>query len=307
LDRLFISNRLTTMTDILPVDIQSFEPFNRIITLGPQGTFSNQAASRVGGSRIKDIVYATTIPRIAAEVIKNDTVLGVLPIENSTSGMVGQAQDSLVDNEVIIIAELQIDIRFSLVSHVPLIEVRQFFCHSEAFNQTMRFTAQHLPEAGVVFSNSNIHSGELFLQRPGEPVAAIIPRQLSETRPEFKAKRMADDVQDYRQNITRFVVIRKKPVAYQPDFSRYKTSLLIEFREDRHSLLFELLREFHVFGINLCRLESRPVKDTPWRYRFFIDLINNHRVETCMAELLKQDIGFKIFGSYDRLPQPERD
>lgn len=277
--------------------------FRKIITLGPKGTFSNQAASLVGGSEIETIHYTTTIPQIAREVVRDETVVGVLPIENSTSGMVGQAQDSLVESDVVIVNELQIDIHFSLVSHVPLDQVRQFFCHSEAFNQTMVFTAENMPEAKVIFSNSNIHSGELFLEREREPVAAIIPKALVARDDAFRAKLIADNVQDYAQNITRFVVIRKTPENYEPDFSRNKTSLFIEFREDRHSLLFELLREFHVFGINLCRLESRPLKDSPWRYRFFIDLINNHRVSTCLEELQKLDIGYKVFGSFDRIAE----
>lgn len=275
--------------------------FNKIITLGPKGTFSNQAASLVGSSEIEDIQYTTTIPQIALEVVKDRNVLGVLPIENSTSGMVGQAQDSLVDSDVIIVNELQIDIQFSLVSHVPLHEVRQFFCHSEAFNQTMNFTAKNMPEANVIFSNSNIHSGELFLERAGEPVAAIIPKALVTNEDAFRKRLIASDVQDYMQNITRFVVIQKTPENFEHDFSKYKTSLVIEFKEDRHSLLFELLREFHVFGVNLCRLESRPLKNNPWCYRFFIDLINNHRVKTCLKELQKLEIGYQIFGSYDRI------
>ncbi|MCP4750224.1 MAG: hypothetical protein GY866_04990 [Proteobacteria bacterium] len=275
--------------------------FKKIYTLGPKGTFSNQAASLVGGTRITEIEYTTTIPQISIETARSEDVLGVMPIENSTSGMVGQAQDSLVDSEVMIINELEIEIRFGLVSHVPLNEVKRFFCHSEAFNQTMIFTAKHMPEAKVVFSNSNIHSAELFSERANEPVAAIIPQRLADKNKEFADKLVAENVQDYDQNITRFVVIQKKTEDYQPDFTKTKTSLCIEFKEDRHSLLFELLREFHVFGINLCRLESRPIKNSPWRYQFFIDLINNHRVSTCMEELRKQDIGFKVFGSYDRI------
>lgn len=277
--------------------------FNRIYTLGPKGTFSNQAASLVGGEKITDIKYTTTIPQIARDVESNPHVIGVMPIENSIAGMVGQAQDALVESDVIITNELLLEIRFSLVSHVPLDKVKQFFSHTEAFNQTMIFTSKYMPEASVVFSNSNIHSGELFLERSMEPIAAIIPKVLAEKDPRFISKIAAENIQDYEQNMTRFVVIQKKPENYDPDFSNNKTSLCIEFREDRHSLLFELLREFHVFGINLCRLESRPMKNTPWRYRFFIDLINNHRVDACMEELVKQDIGFKMFGSYNPITE----
>ena len=293
------------MSDNQERPILNLTGINKIFTLGPKGTFSNQAASLVGGEEVKDIRYTVTITQIPNEVVANPDILGIMPIENSISGIVGQAQESLMDLDIIIINELLLEIRFSLISNVPLSEVKQFFSHTEAFNQTMIFTSKNMPEANVVFSNSNVHSSELFLERPGEPVAAIIPKPLAEKREEIKSKLKAENIQDYQQNITRFVVLKKKPVNYIPDFSNTKTSLCVEFKEDRHSLLFELLREFHVFGINLCRLESRPIKDTPWRYRFFIDLMNNHRVETCFQELKKQDIGFKIFGSYNTLASPK--
>jgi len=275
--------------------------YKRILTLGPKGTFSNQAATLVGGAKIADIQYTTTIPQIANEVQNSNTILGVMPIENAISGMVGQAQDALLESDVVIINELLLDIRFSMVSQVPLKDVRQFFSHTEAFNQTMIFTSKYMPEASVVFSNSNIHSGELFLERPDEPVAAIIPKVLAENDARFTEKAVAENIQDYENNMTRFVVIIKKPDDYKLDFTKNKSSLCIEFREDRHSLLFELLREFHVFGINLCRLESRPMKNTPWNYRFFIDLLNNHRVDACMKELRNQNIGFKMFGSFNSI------
>ncbi len=281
-----------------PIDLD-LSKYSKILTLGPKGTFSNQAASLVGGTEITDIQYTTTIPQIAREVQKNPNILGVMPVENAISGMVGQAQDALLESDVIIVNELLLEIRFSMVSYVPLEEVRQFFSHTEAFNQTMIFTSQSMPEASVVFSNSNIHSGELFLERPGEPVSAIIPKVLAENDDRFKDKVAAQNIQDYQQNMTRFVVIIQKPDDYKPDFTKKKTSLCIEFKEDRHSLLFELLREFHVFGINLCRLESRPIKNTPWNYRFFIDMFNNHRMDACMEELRNQNIGFKLFGSFD--------
>ncbi|MBU3917277.1 prephenate dehydratase [bacterium] len=280
------------------------DKYNKIYTLGPKGTFSNQAASLVGESKITDIKYTTTIPQIAIEILKSETALGVMPVENSISGMVGQAQDTLADSDIEILFELFLEIRFNLVSCIPLKDVKQFFSHTEAFNQTMLFTSKHMPDASVVFSNSNIHSGELFLSRLSEPVAAIIPKVVAEQKSEFRDKIAAENIQDYEHNMTRFVVIRKRPVNFKPDFTKYKTSICIEFKEDKHSLLFELLREFHVFGINLCRLESRPMKNNPWTYKFYIDLINNHRVEACFQELKNLDIGFKIFGSYDQLSQP---
>lgn len=278
-----------------PADIET------IYTLGPKGTFSNHAAYLVGGDEITDIQYTVTIPQVVDRVKQNPHAIGVIPIENSVSGIVGPAQDSLIDSDVVIIKELQVDVRYALLSQTPLDEVTHFYCHQVAFGQTMGFTSKNLPNAEVIYSDSNINSGMRFLDNPDKPVAAIIPLEPAKQRDDFKSYVVAEDIQDYQQNITRFFVIQNKPEDYRPDFTKRKSSIFISFDEDRHSLLFELLREFHVFGINLCRLESRPSKDNPWTYSFFMDFYNNHRVKACLATLENLEINYKLFGSYDTL------
>ena len=271
----------------------------KIFTLGPKGTFSNQAATRVAHGRNLEIIYTTTIPQIAREVKEHPSFIGVLPIENSTSGTVGQSQDCLLETEIVITNELMIDVQYSLVSNVALDKIERYYCHSVAFNQTMLFTAKNLSGADVIFSNSNSHSGELFLKLPNEPIAAIIPKPLADNKEKFRTKRVETEIQDWEHNITRFLVIGKRETKYVPDFKKHKTSIYIELHEDRHSLLFEVLREFHVFGINLCRLESRPVKNKPWCYGFFIDFVNCYRTATCLDEIAKLDINYYLLGSYD--------
>ena len=272
--------------------------FDRICTLGPKGTFSYQAASSIGGDRIRKIEYATTLFQIVNAVRNSENVLGVMPIENSASGTVAQAQDCLVESGVVIINELLLNVRYSLLSHVPLEKIEQYFCHPSAFNQNMKYI-ERMPKAEVVFSESNIHSGEMFLARSQEPVAAFVPYPAAHANLRYREKIVADDTQDYRQNITRFVVLQKKPENYSPDFTRKKTALYASFNEDRHSLLFELLREFHVYEINICRLESRPQKYKPWQYGFFIDFYNNHRVEACLKAFRQLAIQYELLGSYD--------
>ena len=277
--------------------------FNRVITLGPKGTFSNSAAKFVAGGKIDQITYATTLPEIVLEVENNDNALGVIPIENSISGIVGQAQNGLVDSEVIIINEIRLNINYSLVAHLPLEEVTQYFCHSVAFNQTMLYTAKYLKRAEVIYSNSNIHSSEIFWERDGETVAAIIPKPEAHKTDKYKTKIVIDDIQDYNPNITRFVVVCKKMADYQPDFKKEKTSVFIEPHEDRHSILFDILREFHIYGINICQLASRPSKTTPWSYGFFIDFYNNHRTETCLQNIRNAGLTCEVLGAYDFISQ----
>ncbi|PCI29302.1 MAG: hypothetical protein COB67_04375 [SAR324 cluster bacterium] len=277
---------------------------NKVITLGPKGTFSNSAASLVAGDKISNIEYTTTLPEITQAVQDDATALGVIPIENSTSGIVGPAQDSLTELDVVITNELRLKVHYSLISNVPLAEVKQYYSHAVAFNQTGLFTSSNLKHADVIFSNSNIHSGEMFLEKPEEAVAAIIPQPAAHSREEYRDIILADDIQDYQQNITRFVVIQKKPANYFPDFTQEKTSVFIETDEDRHSILFEILREFHVYGINICRLESRPSRRTPWSYGFFIDFYNNHRSATCLKDIQNLGISCEILGTYNFVSKP---
>jgi len=280
--------------------IKLLEKANRIITLGPEGTFSNQAASLVGGN--KPISYTNTLPQIALEVVADPSALGVMPIENSSSGIVGPAQDALVENQVVIIAEALVAVSYALVANRPLHEITGFFCHEVAFNQCMNFTARHLPKARVLYSQSNMDSAQQFLKEPKDSkIAAIVPRIRAQQDPALSSKILEEKIEDYLNNSTRFAVIKVQEPTDQPDFTKHKTSLLIESHEDRHGLLFEILREFHVFGLNLCRLESRPSKIHPWQYRFFIDFYNNHRSATCLEALKSQKIDFKVLGTYSSL------
>jgi len=273
----------------------------RIYTLGPKGTFSNQAASMVKGPKCEEIRYCTTLQQITKAVEADADSLGVLPIENSTSGIVALAQDSLIQHDVVAIGELFIDVHYALIGKVPPDQVSHYYCHAVAFNQCQNFETDALVHAEVIYSNSNVHSADLFLEHQDQPVAAIVPLQRAQEVAELRPFILAENIQDIPNNRTRFLVIEKAPEAYEPDFTKEKTSIYVKLHEDRHSLLFELLREFHVFNINLCRLESRPVTEKNWKYGFFIDFFNNHRTGMCLEALRSQQIDYKILGSFSTL------
>ena len=277
--------------------------FQRIFTLGPEGTFSNQAAQRVCGEGFDNIVYCLTLPQVTSQVSQDEQSLGVIPIENSVSGTVNAAQNSLIDFSAVIIGELTIDVHYGLVAYGPLDQVKQYYCHAVAFNQCQRFVSQHLPQAQVLYSDSNMDSAARFTAAAGQPVAAIVPLSIAQDRPTLKPHLHAGLVEDEPNNRTRFLVIQKKPAEYTPDLSKAKTSIYIELHEDRHSLLFEVLREFHVYNINLCRLESRPSRVRAWQYGFFIDFYNNQRTGACLEDFKRNRIEFKVLGSYDPVPQ----
>jgi len=288
---------------------------SRIYALGPEGTFSDQAARRVrdltGGAGVP-IRFAHTIPEVLRQVEADPEGWGVIPIENSVAGTIGQSQDGLVMHRVTIVREIALRIRYALLANAPLDQVRVVHAHPQAVDQCSEYLAAHLPQAEVEFSRSNMDSSVRFLQgaaghsgaaRPPQPMAAIVPIETGEAQPRWRA---AADIQTYQNNLTRFLVVRRAREPESFDFSRRKTTLCIAphddaNHQDRPGLLYELLSIFYKHRVNLARLESRPSKSRPWAYVFFMDFTNNASSEACLAELRRTSATVTVLGSYDAL------
>lgn len=272
-----------------------------VFTLGPAGTFSDQAARQVC-SNFDAIHYTKNFGEAIVRVAETPHSVAVVPIENSVAGTVTQIQDALVTEELIILDEFPMRIRYALLANAPLPQVTQFFAHEQAYGQTLQYTARHLCSADHIYTRSNTDSAAQFFSTLSEqriPQAAIVPINLVEEHQEFV---VAQDIQDYPNNTTRFVVVRKQEDKEQFDFRKRKTSLFIEFETDRAGLLYEMLSIFNAYRINLCRLESRPSKRIPWSYVFFVDLYNNQASQICLIDLEQAGFRAKILGCYDSLP-----
>ena len=275
---------------------------SRIYALGPEGTFSDQAARHLR-MRLEDpklaIEYTRTIPEVLGRTEADARALGVFPVENSVAGTVGQAQDGMTQHRLTILWEINIQVRFSLLTATPLDKVERYFAHPQAFDQCSGYLATNLPRGEVVFTNSNTESGNRLLEEPKDsPVAAIVPIEYGTSHPKLL---VAEDIQDYPNNTTRFLVARRSSADETPDFTRQKTSLLVEPMEDYPGLLYEMLSIFQSHGLNLCRLESRPAKTTPWAYVFHIDFNNSPNSTACLEELRTTRNRISVLGSYDLL------
>ena len=273
----------------------------KVFTLGPAGTFSDQAARQVC-SNFDAIHYTKNFNEAIVRVAETPHSVAVVPIENSVAGTVTQIQDALVSEELIILDEFPMRIRYALLANAPLQQVTQFFAHEQAYGQTLQYTARHLCSADHIYTRSNTDSATQFFSTSEQriPQAAIIPINLVEEHQDFV---VAQDIQDYPNNTTRFVVVRKREDKEQLDFMQRKTSLFIEFETDRAGLLYEMLSIFNAYRINLCRLESRPSKRIPWSYVFFVDLYNNQESQRCLSDLEHSGFRAKILGCYDSLPR----
>ena len=267
-----------------------------ILTLGPAGTFSDEAAKKIS-SPASIITYTHTFAEALFMLSRVPQSVAVVPIENSVAGIVDQVQDLLVGGNLNVVAEIKLPVRYALLVHGCLKEVTTHFAHPQAIEQTSNFAARHFPQSNVVFSNSNVDSGVRFFEsvHKNQSVAAIVPGSFAEKYPEFLFEK---DIQDYKSNTTRFLVVETGNDESKFDYSRQKTSLFIEFKEDRAGLLYELLSIFNRFNINLCRLESRPSKETPWFYVFYVDFTNNQYSQQCLEELQNSPFKCKILGSY---------
>ena len=232
---------------------------SQIFTLGPEGTFSDEAAQIIRGDGVI-VTYTGTFAEALFRVTEDQDSVAVVPIENSVAGTVAQVQDSMVSN---------------------------------------KFLSKNLTEPQNQLTRSNVDSGIQFLQAiksDNGALAAIVPASFADSYPEWK---VANGIQDYHNNTTRFLVVRPRQENEEHDFSRKKTSLYVEFQEDRSGLLYELLSVFNLFQINLCRLESRPAKDTPWAYVFYVDFYNTEHTEACLDVMRVTKFNYKVLGSYD--------
>jgi len=271
----------------------------QIFTLGPRGTFSDEAAQKIVKSGV-GITYTKTFHETLFKASEDTNSVAVVPVENSIAGTVAQVQDSLVKNDLVILGELNLLIEYALLANVDLESVKFCFAHPQALEQSSQFISKNLGQVQNKLTMSNVDSGIQFLNAVDSesPVAAIVPLSFAKDNNKWMH---SSGIQDYKNNTTRFLVVRSRNSNEQLDFSRKKTSLLIEFQDDRSGLLYQLLSVFNLFQINLCRLESRPAKDTPWAYVFFVDFYNSKDTEHCLDVLHSSNFRYKVLGSYDLL------
>lgn len=271
---------------------------SQIFTLGPQGTFSDEATKKVLTSGVS-VIYTGTFVEALLKVTGNPEAVAVVPVENSVAGTVAQVQDSLVSNDLVILGEINLLIEYALLANAELEQIKYCFAHPQALEQCSGYLSKNMRQAESKLTRSNVDSGIQFLEgidSGSTPLAAIVPVSFAEDKSQWKYD---SGIQDYQNNTTRFLVVRARQAKEQLDFSCKKTSLYVEFQDDRSGLLYQLLSVFNLFQINLCRLESRPAKDTPWAYVFYVDFYNSTETEACLDVLRFSKFRFKVLGSYD--------
>jgi chorismate mutase/prephenate dehydratase len=276
----------------------SIEQTHSVAYMGPPGTFSHIAARNAFGLAARYLDFPT-IGNVIDQVARGSVTYGVVPIENSTEGGVTTTLDTLVEADVMIRAELVIEVAVCLIGREQdLSKIRRVHSHPQPLAQCRLFLAHTLPNAEIVSSASTtaaIHEAAL-----DDSAAALGSRLAAEL---YGLPVLREGVQDRAENATRFVILAKSDA---PRSGNDKTSIVFSTPHAQGALR-RALQIFDEEGLNLTRIESRPALGQRWEYVFFTDVMG-HRSDDPVAraiERLKQSCAtVRLLGSYARADAP---
>ena len=259
---------------------------------GPAGSFTHIAARRKFGAGA-DFRPCDTIADVSVAVEKGDADFGVMPIENTTAGVVPLTLDALVESKLKIAAEVYVDIEHYLLSGCPdLAGVARVYSHPQALAQCRVWLKSNLPRADLIPVGSTARGAELAAREPG--AAAIGPALAGEL---YDVPVLAEKVHDHAGNRTRFFVCGR--TESMPS-GRDKTSLVFSVAH-KSGALYQALGVFGQHDISMTFIQSHPTKQTPWEYMFFVDL-EGHSQEEGVAQALRElrdhTHTLRVLGSY---------
>ncbi len=262
-----------------------------IAYLGPEATFTHQAAIRRFGASLR---YAAqkTIPDVFTEVSKHRADYGVVPVENSTEGVVTHTLDMFVDSDLKIVSQIILKVQQCLMSNSPRARIKKLYVHPQSLAQCRGWIQNHLPRVELIETSSNARSAELAAKEKGS--AAIGGRLAAE---KYELEVLEQDIQDNAANATRFLVLGR---SCSPPTGADRTSLMVSISH-RVGALHHALAAFRRYRINLTKIESRPSKRKAWEYYFFIDCdghVEDKKVAKAIALLGKECSYVKVLGSY---------
>ena len=269
----------------------SLEKTMTIAYLGPPATFTHQAAIFRFGSSLH-YTPLKTIADVFNEVAKHRADHGVVPVENSTEGIVTHTLDMFVDSDLKIVAQIILPIRQCLLSHGTRARIQKFYVHPQTLAQCRDWLHRHFPHAEIIETSSNARSAELAAR--DRRAGALAGELAAKT---YGVPILERNIQDSSANATRFLVLGRKGA---PPTGRDRTSIMFSIA-DKVGALHSALAPFRRHRLNMTKIESRPNKRKAWEYFFFVD-IDGHAQDRKVARaiaLLHDHCNFaKVLGSY---------
>ena len=271
----------------------SLESPLEVAYLGPEGTYTQAAVYKHFGNAVKARPLAA-INEIFRDVEAGNADYGVVPVENSTEGVVNYTLDMFATSSLLICGEVSLPVHHHLLKKDgDMSDVTEIFAHSQSFAQCRQWLDRKLPKAERITVASN---GEGARMAAESNAAAIAGKPAAER---YDLNIIAANIEDEPDNTTRFLVVGRQIV---PPSGNDMTSILLS-SHNKPGALYDLLRPFSDAGVNLTRIESRPSRRAQWDYNFFVD-IEGHAQTPAIAKVLEgmqADAAFyKFLGSYPK-------
>jgi chorismate mutase/prephenate dehydratase len=279
--------------EIMSACLAQQEPL-KVAFLGPEGTFSQQAALKHFGHSVRALPL-TSIGEVFEEVQAGHADFGIVPIENSTEGTVNNTLDMFLSSPLQICGEVELRIHQHVMGRMHGLEKIVRVCsHQQSLAQCRQWLDEYLPNAERVPVSSNAEAARRARDEDG--TAAIAGQAAAEV---YGLNVIVPEIEDAPDNTTRFLVIGRKLFSAS---GSDKTTLLVSAGDTQSpGALHRLLGPLAEHGISMTRIESRPSRRRKWDYVFFIDVVGHadqHPLSTALAELKKQSSLFRVLGSY---------
>jgi len=279
------------MREVMSVSLAAEMPMT-VAYLGPEGTYTQAAVVKHFGQAVVSL-DVKTIGDVFRVVEQGKAHFGVVPVENSTEGVITHTLDCFASSNLKVCGEVQLPINHQLLSNADgLTNVETVYAHPQALAQCRQWLERYLPDAEIVSASSNAEAAIIAAKEKNvAAIASDIAARL------YQINILASGIEDEQNNTTRFLIIGSDSYAASGED---KTSIMVS-APNKVGSLFELLKPLYDAGVDMSRIESRPSRQTNWEYVFFIDMIghvDDPKVTSALEELESRAAFFKLIGSY---------
>ena len=280
--------------EIMSVCLELEAP-QKVAYLGPVGTFTHAAALKHFGKAITTVPLAT-ITDVFREVEAGSASYGVVPVENSSEGVVNHTLDAFLNAGLKIIGEVELPIHhnFLVAQHTKVDSLSRIYAHQQSLAQCRHWLDVNFPSVERVAVSSN---GEAARRLQNEWHSAAIAGDVAVA--EYGLHKLHENIEDNPSNTTRFLIIGKEDIAPS---GQDKTSIVVS-SPDRAGALIEILEPLKRHGVSMTSIETRPERPNKWAYVFFIDMnghIDDDNVKNAIEDIRPLVKELRVLGSYPR-------
>ena len=280
--------------EIMSVCLELEAP-QKVAFLGPIGTFTHAAALKHFGKAATTAPLAT-ITDVFREVEAGSAMYGIVPVENSSEGVVNHTLDAFLNSNLKIIGEVEMPIHhnFLVAEHTKVDSLSKIYSHQQSLAQCRHWLDTHFPNVERIAVSSN---GEAARRLKNEWHSAAIAGDVAVA--EYGLHKLHENIEDNPNNTTRFLIIGKEDTAPS---GQDKTSILVS-SADRTGALIEILEPLKRHGVSMTSIETRPERPNKWAYVFFIDMnghVEDKNVKAAIEEIRPLVKELRVLGSYPK-------